>query len=829
MLDSTKWPDSTAGVVWDAAGRVKLPCTSSYERIATSISLGNFFLTGSGIQAQITPPSFGNGGREIWLEVSRVGVVNQDKLSMCYSGGYLVARQTVGGSTQSQTTAYYAAGTHAFWRIREQGGTVYFETSPDGSTWNPFWSVAPAFAITNVWASVRCGYFGTESADNGYVDNINFIAPYTTAKIETLTDAFDTTVDFSKWNWSSGSVVWDSGAGGRAKIPCATSYYSLATAMTGPWYDLTGSAVFAKMTPPPNGAGSREFYIEALRATVNTDKVSFFWASGNLYWRLTRGGVQISQSSIPYDAVNHAWLRIRESGGTVYFDTSPDGAVWTNRASLVPGFDVSKIWVNFSAGYWSTESASDAYVDSVNIAPYTGVTYTKAGSGILESNASGTRVKVWSKTGSGISAHAANGSDASTFVDSGVGVSENTGSGFEAKSHAVVLAGSGIKTHAASGLDAITFGKTGSGVKDSFANGVRAREYAKTGNGVSSRVGSGQDAFLPMETGLTVRVETANGSKAITFAKAGAGISARVSSGADIYIFGKTGAGISGRIGGGMYVRAGGAQKLGSGIRENSASGFDATIYSKSGSGIRASAAGGIRNYALGKTGVGISILAASGSKAPVFAKTGVGISARISSGNKNYVAGKTGAGISERAASGSKLLMFGKTGTGISSRVGSGATVKSVIWFKAGAGIRVQSASGVWDKDVLKAGGAERVQSASGTRIREIQKAGIVVMLHSAGGFTVTQFGKSGTGIRDSASGGESKFVAGITFTDEIWLLRAGESDAILEAITTGSKPELESVYEVLTDDEMIEAVRTAPAELVEVGQGKAELERVG
>lgn len=44
-------------------------------------------------------------------------------------------------------TAAYNATSHRWWRIREAGGTVYWETSPDGSTWSAFGSTA--FAVSN--------------------------------------------------------------------------------------------------------------------------------------------------------------------------------------------------------------------------------------------------------------------------------------------------------------------------------------------------------------------------------------------------------------------------------------------------------------------------------------------------------------------------------------------------------------------------------------------------------------------------------------------------------------------------------------------------------
>src|SRR3546814_14352831 len=60
------------------------------------------------------------------------------------------------------------------------------------------------------------------------------------------------------------------------------------------------------------------------------------------YTTLFRSGfVDGGAVSIAYDSTNHAWLRIREDSGTLFWDTSADGLVWTNRRSTA-----SPAWVS---------------------------------------------------------------------------------------------------------------------------------------------------------------------------------------------------------------------------------------------------------------------------------------------------------------------------------------------------------------------------------------------------------------------------------------------------------------------------------------------------
>jgi hypothetical protein len=191
-------------------------------------------------------------------------------------------------------------------------------------------------------------------------------------KIENLIDTFDTVLDKTgKWFGSSVDAVWDSGNGGQVKLPSISAYSALATSGVGDArgiYVLTGSSAYGKFTPPALGTGTRELIFEILRAGVNNDKVSLFYSGGSLYWRRVIGGTTSLQNSVTYDPVNHAWWRIRESGGIVYFDTSADASTWTNRDSFAPGFNTDRVWISVTSGYYGTESAANAFVDNFNFA-----------------------------------------------------------------------------------------------------------------------------------------------------------------------------------------------------------------------------------------------------------------------------------------------------------------------------------------------------------------------------------------------------------------------------------------------------------------------------
>jgi hypothetical protein len=182
-------------------------------------------------------------------------------------------------------------------------------------------------------------------------------------KISELVDDFSAGVlDTVKWDGSYGGVDVVSGQG---RIPCTTAYPAIATASV---YDLTGSSISGKFTPPDTagGGGSREYSLTLAASAGNV--VNTFVAGGTLFMRLTTAGVN-SDATLPYSATDHAWWRISEAAGTLTWETSPDGATWTVRRSVAHSLTLTAVTVTISCGYWGTETAANGFVDNINVAP----------------------------------------------------------------------------------------------------------------------------------------------------------------------------------------------------------------------------------------------------------------------------------------------------------------------------------------------------------------------------------------------------------------------------------------------------------------------------
>ncbi|MFL1904763.1 hypothetical protein ACJWDR_37520 [Streptomyces tauricus] len=166
------------------------------------------------------------------------------------------------------------------------------------------------------------------------------LAPLAGVPLSALTDTFsDGTVDGAKWPTS-----YDPGnfteTGGRARVVCNTGYNAFSSAAA---YRLRESSVHARVWPPAAGGATAEAWAQILvqTTTLGTDVIAEVnAATGNLVLASRVGYGDAGQVTLTYDPVAHAWLRIRETGGQLLWDTSPDGVTWTNRRTAT-----SPAWV----------------------------------------------------------------------------------------------------------------------------------------------------------------------------------------------------------------------------------------------------------------------------------------------------------------------------------------------------------------------------------------------------------------------------------------------------------------------------------------------------
>lgn len=152
--------------------------------------------------------------------------------------------------------------------------------------------------------------------------------------LSTLTDNFNDSVIAPDWGNSYGGV---SESGGLAHVPCTTSYAGYQTAYS---WTLAGASFFVAVTSVPAASTATEAYTSVFvnhpDIATNGTRIGFVinTVTGLLRCKNDTGYFDAGSVDITYSAVTHKFLRLRETGGNVYWDTSPDGTTWTNRRTL---------------------------------------------------------------------------------------------------------------------------------------------------------------------------------------------------------------------------------------------------------------------------------------------------------------------------------------------------------------------------------------------------------------------------------------------------------------------------------------------------------------
>lgn len=168
---------------------------------------------------------------------------------------------------------------------------------------------------------------------------------------------------------------------GRAQVPAqqtagVPSYLSMRGAIGCTW---TGSSLTVEIAAMPTAgtAGFAQVWVMDPAPADTVARLGFeYRAAANaldLIGQSSAGYTAIgTTTTLTYSATTHRWLRIRHTGTSIVWDTSPDGITWTlgqrtlaavptwaNKTTLIPSFEA-----------YRTAGANDALVlDNINMPP----------------------------------------------------------------------------------------------------------------------------------------------------------------------------------------------------------------------------------------------------------------------------------------------------------------------------------------------------------------------------------------------------------------------------------------------------------------------------
>ncbi|MGQ5576315.1 hypothetical protein [Streptomyces sp. ECR3.8] len=150
--------------------------------------------------------------------------------------------------------------------------------------------------------------------------------------LTTLVDNFNDNVIGPNWGDSYGGATE---TGGRARVPLVAGAY--AGYQTGRAWTLAGASIYLKLVTRPAASTGTDVSANFLvtSATAGTS-IGFKYnaVTNKLRLQSTVDYYDAAAIELTYSATDHLWLRLREDGTNVYWDTSPNGSTWTNRRTL---------------------------------------------------------------------------------------------------------------------------------------------------------------------------------------------------------------------------------------------------------------------------------------------------------------------------------------------------------------------------------------------------------------------------------------------------------------------------------------------------------------
>lgn len=186
------------------------------------------------------------------------------------------------------------------------------------------------------------------------------------APIANLFDTFDDGI-INPTLWTTSGAWAESNGTICATMPSAGSSLTSFSA-----WSLRQSSAFVEIVSFANGAGAAsgaELFRLSNSADAN-DYVQFVIdpPTGNIFFQYVENAVIISSTFLTYNSTTMRWLRFRDLAGQILFETSPDGATWTQRfASTAQSWRDSVKVLLFTAQ--SGGAATTKCFDNFNVAP----------------------------------------------------------------------------------------------------------------------------------------------------------------------------------------------------------------------------------------------------------------------------------------------------------------------------------------------------------------------------------------------------------------------------------------------------------------------------
>lgn len=183
--------------------------------------------------------------------------------------------------------------------------------------------------------------------------------------LSTLVDNFNDNITGANWGNSYGAVTE---TGGRARVPCTTGSNGYQTGFS---WTFAGASLYVKVPTVPAASTATtagcSVFVDAPDVATSGNRVGFTIKAvgGLLRMQSDSGFTDASAVEIAYSSTTHAYLRLREDGTNVYWDTSPDGTTWTTRRTLT-----TPAWIPASTEQCAVELTASRDAGTTDYAEY---------------------------------------------------------------------------------------------------------------------------------------------------------------------------------------------------------------------------------------------------------------------------------------------------------------------------------------------------------------------------------------------------------------------------------------------------------------------------
>jgi hypothetical protein len=275
------------------------------------------------------------------------------------------------GNVEDPVAVSYDAVAHRWWRIRETAGTLFWETSPDALSWTTQRQMQTQllFSVRHVFVILRAKTDGSSSPGTARFDNLNGgVASGAFCSASSVSDDFNSgNYPQPDWKAESTSDCAATLAGDALRFEVTGTDFDHCDYESRAVHDFTDSAISVELLEAPTSGGAFAWLSVDNRSTPGAaDTAAMEVADGELYARVPPGRL----ATVAYDPVEHRWLRMRESGGLLYWETSPDGSAWNELHVAASPFDLSavELELGLQASPGDTVPAV-ARFDNLNVAP----------------------------------------------------------------------------------------------------------------------------------------------------------------------------------------------------------------------------------------------------------------------------------------------------------------------------------------------------------------------------------------------------------------------------------------------------------------------------